>query len=77
MLVPIGCWHTLPLWEKAYVRNLGRVAPATTGGIWSSELSEDALLLKVATYIFRVNKKVFIKPKLFVMRTAAKLLQLG
>ena len=31
MLVPIGRWRTLPLWEKAYVRNLGRGTPATAG----------------------------------------------
>ena len=31
LLVPIGrcCMRTLPLWEKACVRNLERVAPAT------------------------------------------------
>ena len=43
MLVPIGCWHVaLSMCViQYYVKFLDRVAPATAGGIWYSELSED------------------------------------
>ena len=56
LLIKNPCWYPLVSGaslfscEKMITWGIWRVMPATTGGIWSSELSEGDFLLKVSTY---------------------------
>ena len=60
-LVPIDHWHvTLSMSHLHYIGLGDRVAPATTGNIWSSELLEDIFDLKSQLYLLGLKRFILI-----------------
>ena len=57
----VGRWHvTLTICHLYYVGLGDRVAPATAGNIWSSELSEDFFYLKSRLDLLGLKRFILI-----------------